>query len=197
MSLKSEARRTALVAGQVDYTLGSIHVEGPVIERETGKEPNLLRWGKYGFNIYQNGLVCRKKYMETHPEIVEGFTRAYVRGWSFYIENPVEAVNIIANMYPELDKETEQLAWKYVMSIRYPPKVAKDGKCVFDPELVEETIDTIHEAFDIPMEELPKPEDIYTNEFVKDLPEEILHPEPKDGYTYEDVLKAYEEFFGS
>ena len=76
-----------------------------------------------GYDPYRV-LVARKDFMEEHPEIVQKFVRASIKGWQDYLQNPDQANALILKLNPAQNKD--QMA--------YTLKALKDGSFVTGPD---------------------------------------------------------------
>ncbi|MDO5713991.1 MAG: ABC transporter substrate-binding protein [Tissierellia bacterium] len=57
------------------------------------------------FDYYSPFIIGNNKYMEEHPEEVKAFLKATVEGYTFAMEHPEEAAEILCKANPEIDEE--------------------------------------------------------------------------------------------
>ncbi len=76
-----------------------------------------------GYDPYRV-LAARKDFMEQHPEIVQKFVRASIKGWRDYLQNPDEANALILKLNPA--QNPDQMA--------YTIKALKEGSFVTGPD---------------------------------------------------------------
>lgn len=100
----------ALSEGQVDAAICYAMNEQVQLEAE-GLELNVLYVSDVA-NLVSNGLITNEKTIREDPELVQGMTRAALRGLAFTLEHPDEAFEITAMQVPEVraDAQTEAVS---------------------------------------------------------------------------------------
>lgn len=95
---------TYLLTGQVDAVICYIDAEVPELEAKAGGPGSLsiLLGADHGYDVYGSGMFTSQKLIDEDPELVERFTRAYLRSFQWVIDNPEEAADIVAASAPEL-----------------------------------------------------------------------------------------------
>jgi signal transduction histidine kinase len=86
-----------LIEGWVDAISAYSTVE-PLQLRQAGVEPAMIRAMDYGVDFYGDTLFTTQQYLDRHPEQVEAFRRASLRGWEYAMANPLEIVDLIFEM---------------------------------------------------------------------------------------------------
>ena len=66
------------------------------------------------FDYYTPVIVGNNTFLEENPETAKAFMEAVSKGYTFAIENPEEAAEILCNAAPELDKELVIESQKYL-----------------------------------------------------------------------------------
>lgn len=82
----------------------------PNVARKQGVDFELILPRDYGVVIMGDVLFATSEFIEQHPNTVQAFVSASLRGWQWAIENPEESVELIAAYNQELDPE--QLAFE-------------------------------------------------------------------------------------
>ena len=82
-----------LLNGTTDVSTGYI-INEPDQAIEAGHEVNTILMVEYGVNMYADVLFAREDTINNHPELVEKFLRATLKGWQYAIEHEDEAVDI-------------------------------------------------------------------------------------------------------
>jgi ABC-type nitrate/sulfonate/bicarbonate transport system substrate-binding protein len=82
----------------------------PNVARKQGVDFELILPRDYGVVIMGDVLFATSEFIEQHPNTVQAFVSASLRGWQWAIENPEETVELIAAYNQELDPE--QLAFE-------------------------------------------------------------------------------------
>lgn len=168
------AKAAYVLAGNADACTGYTTGEGAQLEAELGSVGSIM-FADYGVDVYANGIVAREDYVNANPGIVRRFVRATLKGRAWALTSTVdEVVDMLLRLYPELEEEATTLEWQRTIPVVWTAETQQYGIGYMIPEKVENAISIVREAFDIT--ETVLPEEIYTNEFVEDLPDEILFP---------------------
>lgn len=84
---------TPLYEGQVDVWSG-YHTNIVIRAEDEGHSVNVIHPVEYGIQIYDDVIYVRRELAEGSPEVVEGFLRATLKGWSKAVREPEEALEI-------------------------------------------------------------------------------------------------------
>lgn len=113
------------------------------------------------------GFTTTQAYMDVNPEVIEGFTRALVRGTEFGLENKEAALEHCAELNPEEGANTELTDPLFDTTASRGLTPEEGGPWgVYSPESWEEWHTTLVESgeLDAPVDEL---HEAYTNEFAE------------------------------
>lgn len=93
-----------LLTGQVDAVICYIDAEVPELEAKAGGPGSLsiLLGSENGYEVYGSGMFTSQKLIDEDPDLVQRFTRAYLKSFQWVIDNPEEASKIVAASSPEL-----------------------------------------------------------------------------------------------
>jgi len=103
----------ALLQGQVDAVLGSIDAYQIQAESQ-GAQLDVYRFADYGVPTVSTSIFASNDYLKNNPEIVKKFVAASLKGWSFALDHPDQAVKDLKKVFPEAN---EQLATKELAAI--------------------------------------------------------------------------------
>ena len=122
-SLRAMMARVGIAPGQYtivdlpsDLTLfasGDVPVWGMflnsflVIIRQAGYKLNLIYPDDYGVHFYADTLFTTDGLIATNPELVQRFTRATLKGWTYAVENPAEVSALVQKYKPDADATLE------------------------------------------------------------------------------------------
>lgn len=100
-----------LILGRVDAVPGYIDAEVPELEAKAGGAGSLsiLQGAEFGWTVYGSGLFTSAKLAAEKPDLVQRFTAAYSRAFKDVVENPADAVRILAEANPEYRDKTAVL----------------------------------------------------------------------------------------
>ena len=113
-----------LVDGKTDAYDGYISNE-PFWLKQHNVAYRLINPREYGVNFYNDVLATREALLLQHPERVEAFTQASLRGWQYALDNIEESVQLIHRRYAP-GKSLEHLRFE-----------AEELKKLIMPELVQ------------------------------------------------------------
>ena len=71
----------------------------PYLYREKGIKINIIDPANYGIDFYGDNLFTSENMMNQHPDAVEAFRRASIRGWVYALEHPEEIIDLILRKY--------------------------------------------------------------------------------------------------
>jgi len=174
-AIESKLQQALLLTKEIDaiapFTISAL----PNLKAE-GYPPenlNIFRYADYGLELYGNAVLAPVSFLEENPEQAAGFVRALTKGLQYTLENPDEAVDIMAeydDLYDAaLERERLQIA---IDTLFISPEVEENGFGALDMARFEKSIDQVVEAFE--MTTIPKPEDVYDGSFLPALEDRKL-----------------------
>ncbi len=88
---------------------GYIDAEIPELEAKAGGPGSLdiVLGADYGYDLLGSGMLTNDKMLKEKPEVVRRFTRAYLRAFQDVLNNPREAVDILAKYNPEVAEKKD------------------------------------------------------------------------------------------
>lgn len=148
-----------LMTGQVDVVTGwNTNTSATKILGD--QRVDLTLWDG-GVQLYAYPYYVNDTTLADHPEQVNGIIRACSRGWGWAYENPTEAVEMLLNRYPNLNREDELETVDLVLGYVFDEKTAENGWGTMNPENWQRQIDMYIEL-DQFENDPPKVEDIMT-----------------------------------
>ncbi len=99
-----------LASGQVDVYPGYLSNE-PYFFIEKGIDINVIRPLNFGVDFYGDLIFANNDEVNNHPDRVESFRRASIRGWQYALENKAEIINYIIKEL-KVDKSFEHLMYE-------------------------------------------------------------------------------------
>jgi len=106
----------------------------PFFANKAGVATRVLLNSDAGYSPYRV-FFTSKAYAEQHPDIVAKFTRASLRGWRDYMQDPTVANTLIEKLNPAMNKEWATYSYNALKSGHFvtgsDPSGAQIGK--FDP----------------------------------------------------------------
>ncbi len=140
-----------LLTGQVDVFPGYATFE-PAIFKEKDVPINIILAKDYGVPAYGNVVFTTEKMIKENPELVERFLRAYIKGWEYAVQHPVEAANIMNKLNPKFSKDVQLEMMNLTLPYISPEKEFKIGsmtmngweetqQVMLEENIIEESID--------------------------------------------------------
>ncbi len=71
----------------------------PFYLQQRGVEYNVISPVTYGIDFYSDILFTTQAEIDEHPQRVEAFRRATLRGWRYAMDNPQEIIDLLLNEY--------------------------------------------------------------------------------------------------
>ena len=101
----------ALLQGQVDAVLGSIDAYQIQAESQ-GAQLDVYRFADYGVPTVSTSIFASDDYLKSNGEVVKKFVAASLKGWSFAIDHPDQAIKDVKKIFPDTKEQlaTQELA---------------------------------------------------------------------------------------
>ena len=101
----------ALLQGQVDAVLGSIDAYQIQAESQ-GAQLDVYRFADYGVPTVSTSIFASDDYLKSNGEVVKKFVAASLKGWSFAIDHPDQAIKDVKKVFPDTKEQlaTQELA---------------------------------------------------------------------------------------
>lgn len=153
------AEMSPLMTGQVDVVTGW-KTNISALEILGDQRVDLTLWDA-GVQLYANPYYVTDSTLAENRPQVEAMIRAGSKGWGWAYENRIEAVEMLLDRYPSLDRDNELKAVDLAMDYSFDEKTAKNGWGTMSPENWQKQID-IYASLGQFAQEPPKVEDIMT-----------------------------------
>ncbi|MFA6192720.1 MAG: diguanylate cyclase [Sulfurimonas sp.] len=108
--VKEETNYTYLADKKTDAYVSYLSNE-PFYFKEMGTEINIINPANYGFDLYGDMLFTSVKEVAEHPQRVEKFKEATLKGWKYAFEHKEEIINLIKKKYAT-NKSIEHLRYE-------------------------------------------------------------------------------------
>ncbi len=100
-----------LISGKTD-AMGSYISNEPFILKNKNIKYNILDPKDYGFDFYGGILFTSKFEVDKHPQRVQNFQKAALKGWSYAFNNIHETIEVIMNKYNTQKKSFSALEYE-------------------------------------------------------------------------------------
>jgi len=95
---KDKTANNKFINGKIDALNGSIGNQ-PFLFQSKGIPVKIIRPISYGIDFYGDSLFTSDVELKDHPDRVEGFRRATLRGWEYAMDHPSEIIDLIVDEY--------------------------------------------------------------------------------------------------
>jgi NitT/TauT family transport system substrate-binding protein len=93
----------SLLTGQVQAILGSLDAYAIQL-RAQGAEIDELPFAEYGVPTVSTSIFASNDFLEKNPDLVKSFIAASLKGWSFALDKPAEAVADVKEVFPDANE---------------------------------------------------------------------------------------------
>lgn len=100
------------VNGDVDISEAYISIEPYWLKKKYNIEVNIIDPKNYGIDFYGDLIFTTQKEIDEHPQRVEAFKKATLKGWAYALNHKDEAIKIILDKYNTRDLKYEQLLYE-------------------------------------------------------------------------------------
>lgn len=174
-NMSPQLRETMLLRGDVDAITG--HVWSSllnIVQAGTPEEDvRYFLYGDLGMDFYANGVAVSSAFQQEHPEAVEAFIRATIRGYQDVVENPELAIEAVMRFEPLLDPEIERARLDLAMECcLLTETVMESGFGAIDPDRLAESMEYVVTAFGL--ERTPSVDEMYNPEYLPPADERML-----------------------
>ena len=107
---KDRTANSKFIEGTIDGLNGSVGNQ-PFIFSKSNIAVKTIRPISYGIDFYGDSLFTSESYLKDHPEQVEKFRRATLKGWQYAMHNVEEIVDLIITEYSS-SKSREHLLFE-------------------------------------------------------------------------------------
>jgi NitT/TauT family transport system substrate-binding protein len=142
-------REPMLARGDVDAVSGFYYtVVLNLLALNVSKEDiKVFKYSEY-LPLVGNGIVVNEDFLKKNPEAVRKFLRAVIKGIKYSIANPDEAISILLQRDPTLNKDVEKQRLLMALEIINVKGITdKYGFGYVDPSVIEKNIDVIVRTF--------------------------------------------------
>ncbi|MFV0246113.1 MAG: ABC transporter substrate-binding protein [Qingshengfaniella sp.] len=128
---------TPFVDGQVDVVTATRYNEYYTLMTRVG-EDNLKRFvpEDYGVSFPRDTLIVGTAWAEEHPELIEGFLRASVKGWQDVFADKTAAIDLIMKEAPTLDRAHQEFMLDEIEKIMTAGAAAEKGLFTLDMDAI-------------------------------------------------------------
>ena len=119
-----------------------------------------------GLDIYGSALIAKEEDIKRRPEMIRAYVEGTMEGLRYTRDYQEEALRILLELKPELDKDLTRIQIKNgVEEVFIPAESAASGYGYMKPDVMEKTVKITNEFFDVAGKVAPA--GVYTNQFIR------------------------------
>jgi NitT/TauT family transport system substrate-binding protein len=130
---------TPMLSGDVDVVTGWVTNTKALSVLGPDRIDFLMR--DAGITNYGNAYFTSSDAAEKHGEQIAKFLVSVSKGWEWAFKNRAEAVDLMCDAYPNLERPIEHKSIDTVMSLAFDKETAAKGWGTFEPSRIQETLD--------------------------------------------------------
>ena len=160
--------------GEVDGTGGFTNSNIPAILEMgfTMDDLFVLKYSDFGADMYGLALVTRKKFADENPQTTRAVVKALNQGTKDTIAEPQKALELLKARDPMMKMDIEKVRLDIALGLTKTANVASNGLSSVTPQKLQQTIDAIAGAYQLPAS--PDPATIYTDRYLPPAAERML-----------------------
>lgn len=115
-----------LASDRIDVGVG-FYFNDALKLRASGEDVDWILLEDLGMRMYSTALLTNAALIKENPGLVRRMTRAFVRGWTYSVANPGEALKAFIAANPTTDVKYAELKLPEVINLTRSPDVEKSG----------------------------------------------------------------------
>ncbi len=167
VSVARGAEVQMLAAEQVDALFGYSFGQSLTLNMR-GFPTNVMPVKDYGAKFYGTVVYTNEDMVKNNPDLVTRFLRAAMKSYMWTADHKKEAMEEIIKVSPDRDLDLETKKSEIIFGLYDSPEYA-DGFGMMNDDKWASSIEILAGSGDLPKK--PEPGEMYTNQFVKSLPE--------------------------
>ena len=158
------AEMTPLMTGQVDAVTGWL-TNTSALKVLGADRVDMALWDT-GVKLYALPYYATTKTLQTHGDVLAGFLRASAKGWQWADKNRDQAVAILVQSYPNLDRADERVAADVMLAYSFGDAARAGGWGTMDPAIWQDQI-ALYSDLGQFTAKTPKVDDVITLDVLK------------------------------
>jgi NitT/TauT family transport system substrate-binding protein len=158
---------TLLLRGQADAVTGFPSTSVLFLESQGVARSDIvvLSYAHYGLDLLGSGLVASETYMQTHPDVLNAFVRAAIKGMRDGLARPADAVASAMKRDALMQRDLELARFNILADAAVmTANVKANGLSHVDDERLARIIGYVAKSMEIASP--PRPQDIFRSDFL-------------------------------
>lgn len=153
-----------LLTGQVDVVTGWLTNSAAL--KLLGRDRVDMPLWDAGIRLYALPYYANTQLLRTEPQLLAAFVRATARGWQYARAHPEEALDVLVETYPTLDRDEERMSLATMLGYAFADDAASRGWGTMDPAMWQQQI-TLYEQLGLFTAPPPRLEDVMTMDILQ------------------------------
>lgn len=155
---------TPLLTGQVDVVTGWL-TNGAALKLLGRDRIDMTLWDA-GVKLYALPYYANTQLLRSAPQAVAAFVRATSRGWIHARAHPEQALDLLLETYPTLDRDEEHISLAAMLGYAFADAAATRGWGTMDPPMWQQQI-ALYEQLGLFTARPPRLEDVMTMDILE------------------------------
>ena len=172
VNMGGSALAPSLASGIVDAATGWL-VNIPAFAKaaaQAGKKGRVgyFLWADYGLQLYGSVVISSDKVIQSDPDLVRRYTRAAMRGYTYAIDHPKEAIDAFLKYNLGRSRKVIEAEWKFVVALTFDELFKKNGLGYADAGKMKSAVGLVRDHLGLkgPLNS----RDTFTNKFIEATP---------------------------
>jgi len=158
------AKTQVFMDKKVDAILAWVTFQVPQLEAK-GIKLNSMPLANVGLNTLNLAIFANNDTIKNKPDVVQRFVRASLKGWTYTVDHQDEAIDLLAQLFPTLDKTIAKGQLTNQIPLFHTAQTKDKPLGWVAPEDVKSSEDILAQYAGLP--KLGTPDTYYTNQFVQ------------------------------
>jgi len=143
INIDAAAKIPSLVSRNADVTF-ELFTSEPFFKSAMGDNFGYFLWSDYGFDAYAHSYIASDDTIAKRPEMLRKMLKVNYRAWQYALENPVEAIDILAKYHP-INKDEYVASLDVIAEFFKTDRYKNIGIGYIDPGRIRVTYDLVNE----------------------------------------------------
>jgi NitT/TauT family transport system substrate-binding protein len=167
VNVQPQLRESLMMRGEGNAVTGFYYASYESFKALGGDMPKLttLMYADYGLKVYGNAVIVSKSLVDSKPDVIRRFNLALISSLRDTMKNPEVVAPLLKKRDPTILESAETERFEIVnRDFIMTPYVKEHGFGDIDPARMQEGIDQVTEALDLPRK--PKIDEVFTSQFL-------------------------------
>ena len=179
VTMEPKLRESFLLQGNTDAISGFIYSMIPSLTKvgKTSDDLTVFYYTDNGLDFYGNAILVKESFLESNPEVVQAFLKAYLRGFQETLKDPTNGLDSVMAMGDDLmERDAEKLRLQIALdNLLIDEEVETNGLGGVDPVRLKTSIEQTVKGFELAS--TPSVEEVFNGDFLPPVEDRQVPPE--------------------